>query len=77
MSNKKKRRYSAAPVPAVWTPDPSTPLFVSCSACGFRVETLRAVETGWTSTEHVGLKYKFCPECGKPMMLKSAVQSLP
>lgn len=70
MRHKKKQKPAEK---AVWLPDPSTPMFVSCSACQFRVETLRAVETGWSSREHVGIKYRFCPACGKPMSLHGGV----
>lgn len=66
MRHKKKQQPARK---TVWLPDPSTPMFVICSACQFRVETLRAVETGWSSREHIGIKYRFCPACGLPMSL--------
>lgn len=74
MRGKKKKRLQAqaraqAQVTAVWTPDPNTQMFVFCSACNFRIETARAVETGWTAREHVALRYRFCPVCGRYMLL--------
>ena len=66
MSTRNKKKKSARQA-AAWVPDPDSMLHVSCSSCGFRVETVRAVETGWTSSEHVGVKYKFCPVCGRAM----------
>lgn len=38
-----------------------------CSNCGFTVETARAVETGWSTTEYVSVRYRFCPMCGRAM----------
>lgn len=66
MSGRKKRRVQEK---AAWLPDRNNRLFVSCSKCGFRIETVRAVETGWSSADHVALRYRFCPECGRPMSL--------
>jgi hypothetical protein len=42
-------------------------LWVECSNCDFRVEATTAVITGKSSTDFVGVKYKYCPNCGKPM----------
>lgn len=61
----KKKKKSAGT--AVWVPVPGNMLHVSCSACGFEIETVRAVETGWTSSDHVRVKYNFCPSCGRRM----------
>lgn len=73
-----KHKKNRQPVPkATWTPEPANPMFVSCSNCNFRVETIRAVETGWSSSEHVGLKYNFCPSCGRPMALFDKTASEP
>lgn len=73
-SKKKKRKRQAAGT-AFWKPDPANAMFVTCSACGFRVETMRAVETGWTSTEHTALRYHFCPSCGRRMVLRGQPDS--
>lgn len=67
MSRNKKKKKTRPAERAVWRKDPANMLYVSCSACGFRIETLRAVETGWSSSDHVRVKYAFCPACGKPM----------
>mgnify|MGYP007037159554 CR=1 FL=1 len=42
-------------------------LWCECSNCGFRVEAYKAVSTGRSSTDYVGVKYKYCPMCGKEM----------
>ena len=63
----RKKKKNRRPGASVWMPAEGSALFVRCAACGFQVETLRAVETGWTSSEHVAVKYRFCPGCGKPM----------
>lgn len=42
-------------------------IWAECSSCGFRVESLKAVKIGRTSTDYTGVIYKFCPICGKQM----------
>lgn len=74
MRSSKKKKKARAVERAVWRKDPKDMLHVSCSACGFRVETLRAVETGWSSSDHVGVKYAFCPACGKPMSVDGCLE---
>lgn len=66
---KKKQKLADNTVKTFWEPDPDQPLYVRCSNCRFRIETQRAVETGWSISEQTGLRYRFCPACGKPMSL--------
>ena len=67
---KKRKKAGNAPRPAAcWEPVPGNPNLCACSACGFRIEMSRAVETGWSVSEQTALRYKFCPECGTPMAL--------
>jgi hypothetical protein len=42
-------------------------LWAECSNCGFRVEAYKAVISEGSDTNYVGVKYKFCPMCGKEM----------
>ncbi len=71
MPKKNKKRNRQAPQNAFWEPDTSGPVTKArCSACGFTVEPVRAVETGWASTEFTGVKYRYCPMCGKPMAVR-------
>lgn len=74
MNSRKKKKRSAKAAPAYWTASGKGPMFTACSKCGFQIETLRAVETGWTSTEYVGIRYRFCPSCGSPMHLKNRTE---
>lgn len=67
---RKKQAAKASAAPARWIPSEKGPNQVSCSKCGFTVETARAVETGWSATEHIALKYNFCPSCGSPMAIR-------
>ena len=71
MGRNNKRRRAQAAEKSVWVTDPSNPMYVACRACGFRVEAVRAVVTGWSATEHLGLRYNFCPHCGRPMFVPS------
>lgn len=42
-------------------------IWAECSNCGFIVENYKAVKLGKSSSDYVGVKYKFCPICGKEM----------
>jgi NADH pyrophosphatase NudC (nudix superfamily) len=42
-------------------------IWVECSNCGFRVENYKAVILDGSDMKFKDVKYKFCPECGKPM----------
>ena len=42
-------------------------IWAECSNCGFREEAWKVVHIGRSDREYVGVKYKFCPMCGKPM----------
>lgn len=68
--HKRRPRQPAAPA-AYWEPDASGPVVQArCSSCGFRVEPVRAVETGWSSSEFTGVKYRHCPMCGRAMRVR-------
>ena len=45
-------------------------LWAECSECGFRVENYKAVETGVSSDDYVGVKYNYCPKCGSKMIVE-------
>lgn len=47
-------------------------LWSECSNCGFQVESYKAVETGRSSTDYARPKYRFCPECGRPMAVRNS-----
>ncbi len=70
-ARKKKKKSRQEPAAAYWLPSEKGPVQVACSKCGFLVETARAVETGWSATEHIGVKYRFCPSCGSPMAVRT------
>ena len=42
-------------------------IWVECSNCGFRVENYKAVIADRGDTGFSGVKYNYCPICGKPM----------
>lgn len=42
-------------------------LWAECSKCGFMVENYKAVVTGRSSDEYVGVLYNYCPKCGSKM----------
>jgi predicted RNA-binding Zn-ribbon protein involved in translation (DUF1610 family) len=42
-------------------------IWVECSNCGFREEGHKAVVKDGCDTKFKGVKYKFCPMCGKEM----------
>lgn len=44
-------------------------LWTECSECGFKVENYKAVNTGYSSDDYVGVKYKYCPICGTRMSI--------
>lgn len=44
----------------------------SCSNCNFTVENYKAVKQGISSDDYVGVKWKFCPGCGKRMAVRTA-----
>lgn len=69
MNNRNKKKKQAGS--ATWAPDPSSRMHVLCSSCGFRIETSRALETGWSLSEVTGVKYRFCPSCGRRMSAHS------
>lgn len=45
-------------------------LWVECSNCGFRIENYNAVNTGKSSTDIIGYKWKACPKCGAHMIFR-------
>lgn len=63
-TKKKKQQQAQA---SRWEQDPSSRMHVVCARCGFRIESARALETGWSLSEVTGLKYRFCPNCGRRM----------
>lgn len=70
MARKKKKRPARQPS-AYWTPSGIFETMAKCSACGFEIQATLAVETGWAMSDFTGVKYKFCPSCGKPMLVKN------
>lgn len=42
-------------------------IWARCSKCGFTVEALRCVKTGRSSNDYTGVKWPFCPRCGRRM----------
>lgn len=53
---------------AYWVPETMTPRArAMCTNCGFKIEPIHAVETGWSNVEYVNVKYKYCPMCGYEM----------
>ena len=44
----------------------------SCSNCKFTVENYKAVKQGISSDDYVGVRWTFCPKCGKRMAIRNA-----
>lgn len=48
-------------------------LWCECSNCGFMVENYKVVELGFSDTDYIGVKYNYCPKCGKKMFVNKKV----
>lgn len=59
-------------ITAYWKPCANTNDFINCecSNCGCKVPAIDAVQFGQTSSDYVGIIYRFCPRCGSPMACK-------
>ena len=49
-------------------------LWSRCSACGFKIEALKCVETGTSSNDYKSVIYHHCPICGRTMGLMGIKQ---
>lgn len=45
-------------------------LHVECSCCGYVIENHIAVKMGKSSTDYIGVNYKYCPKCGSKMNIR-------
>ena len=42
-------------------------IWAECSNCGFREENWKVAKLGKSDTDYVGVKWNYCPNCGKEM----------